>query len=50
MKPIQYIYKEVEKFNNGMKPLEATLNEENTSKDLHHIIELDDRYIIIWRD
>jgi hypothetical protein len=49
MKQEKYIYKEVEKFNNGNTPLEEALNKENTNLELHHIIEMDYKFIIIWK-
>lgn len=49
MRETYYIYKQVEKFNNGSNPLETALMAEHTTKELHHIIELDTLYLIIWK-
>lgn len=49
MKQTHYIYKTVEKFCNGYNPLETALMEEHTTKELHHIIEMDTLFVIIWK-
>ena len=50
MKEQKYIYRVIEKFNNGENPLEALLNAENNKKKLDHIIETDYQYIVIWEE
>ena len=45
-----YIYKVVEKFCNGDNPLEVALLTENTTKELHRIMETDALFVLIWID